>query len=141
MAQRIPLTNFGGHILVLNFSSRLLQIFHIIFACNFSRENFNNQSAEKKYYRQMYRKFKKVVLAQVTPSIFFGKIQVRSDALQFTIYISFQNTAVLRKLFDIRFLYKHSVISNVVTYLSNGFQNRDKVFSARSSVFHCTCSR
>ena len=66
----------------------------------------------------MYRKFKKVVLAQVTPSIFFGKIQVRSDALYFTIYISFQYTAVLRKLFDIRFLHKHSVICNVVTYPS-----------------------
>ena len=59
-------------------------------------------------YSQMYRKFKKVVLgllAHVTPSIFFRRI-LRSEALVYNSYFSFR-TAVLRKLFDIRFSYKH----------------------------------
>ena len=56
----------------------------------------------------MYRKFKKVVLgllAHLTPSIFFSRI-LRSVALVYSSFF-FLRTAVLRKLFDIRFSYKH----------------------------------
>ena len=57
-------------------------------------------------YRQMYRKFKKVVLGllvHVTPSNLFGRI-LRGEALVYKLYFFFR-TAVLRKLFDIRFSY------------------------------------
>ena len=62
----------------------------------------------------MYRKFQKVVLgllAHVTPSIFFSRI-LRSEALVYSSYFFFR-TAVLRKLFDIRFSYKHCNFSRV----------------------------
>ena len=58
-------------------------------------------------YRQMYRKFEKVVLghlAHIKPSVFFSRI-LRSEDLVYNSY--FFRTAILRKLFDIRFLYKH----------------------------------
>ena len=61
----------------------------------------------------MYRKFKKVVLgllAHVTPSIFL--VQSLGVKLWFTILIFFR-TAVLRKLLDIRFSYKHCNFSRV----------------------------
>ena len=61
----------------------------------------------------MYRKFKKMVLgllAHATPSIFFSRI-LRSVALVDNSY--FFRTAVLRKLFDIRFSYKHCNFSRV----------------------------
>ena len=61
----------------------------------------------------MYRKFKKVVLgllAHATPSICFSRI-LRSVALVDNSY--FFRTAVLRKLFDIRFSYKHCNFSRV----------------------------
>ena len=60
----------------------------------------------------MYRKFKKValgLLAHETPEIFFSRI-LRSEAL--AVHIFFR-TAVLRKLFDIRFSYKHCNFSRV----------------------------
>ena len=59
-------------------------------------------------YRQMYRKFKKVVLGlpeHVTLSI-FSSIEYLGVKLQFTNHIFFR-TAVLRKLFDVRFSYKY----------------------------------
>ena len=62
----------------------------------------------------MYRKFKKVVLgllAHLTASIFFSRI-LRSVALVYSSYFFFR-TAVLRKLFDIRFSYKHCNFSPV----------------------------
>ena len=76
----------------------------------------------------MYRKFKKVVLgllAHVTPSIFFSSIP-RSEALV-SIDIVFR-TAVLPKLFDIRFSYKHCKFSRVCLLVRDGFENRDKVY-------------
>ena len=51
------------------------------------------------------------LLAHVTPSIFFSKI-LRSEALAYNSYFFFR-TAVLRKLFDIRFSYKHCNFSRV----------------------------
>ena len=64
-------------------------------------------------YRQMYRKFKKVVLgllAHVTASISFSRI-LSSEALIYNSY--YFRTAVLRKLFDIRFSYTHCNFSRV----------------------------
>ena len=61
----------------------------------------------------MYRKFKKVglgLLALVTPSILFSRI-LRSEALVY--YSYFFRTAVLRKLFDTRFSYKHCNFTRV----------------------------
>ena len=63
----------------------------------------------------MYRKFKKVVislLAHVTPSFFFFRRDLRSEALVYNSFFFFR-TAVLRKLFDIRFSYKHCNFSRV----------------------------
>ena len=57
---------------------------------------------------QTSRKFKKVVLGllvHVTPSFFPSRI-LRSEALLFTNHI-FVRTAILRKLFDIKFSCKH----------------------------------
>ena len=62
----------------------------------------------------MYRKFKKVVLGlpeHVTLSI-FSSIEYLGVKLQFTNHIFFR-TAVLRKLFDIRFSYNHCNFSRV----------------------------
>ena len=56
----------------------------------------------------MYRKFKKVglgLLGHVTPSIYFSRI-LRSEVLVYKSYLFFR-TAILQKLFDIRFSYKH----------------------------------
>ena len=61
----------------------------------------------------MYRKFSKVVLsllAHVTPSNFFRRI-LRTEALVYKSY--FFRTAVLRKLFDIRFSYNHCNFARV----------------------------
>ena len=72
--------------------------------------------------------FKKVVLgllAHVTPSIFFSSIP-RSEALV-SIDIVFR-TAVLPKLFDIRFSYKHCKFSRACLLVRDGFENRDKVY-------------
>ena len=81
----------------------------------------------------MYRKFKKVVLGllvHVTPFIFFSRIlrsKKRSEALIYKSY--FFRRAVLRKLFDIRFSYKHNVISHAFAYTrQDGVENRDKVY-------------
>ena len=65
-------------------------------------------------YRQMYRKFKKVVLGllmHVTPSIF--SVESLGVKRQFTNIDIFFRTAVLRKLFDIRFSYKHCNFSHI----------------------------
>ena len=64
-------------------------------------------------YRQMYRKFKKAVLGllvHVTPSIFFSTM-LRREALVYKSY--FVRTAILWKLFNIRFSYKHCNFSRV----------------------------
>ena len=65
-------------------------------------------------YRQMYKKFEKVVLvgllAHVMPSIFLVEFLGVKD--KFAIH-SFFRTDVLRKLFDIRFSYKHCNFSRV----------------------------
>ena len=50
------------------------------------------------------------VLAHVTPSIFFSRI-LWSEVLVYNSYVF--RTAVLRKLFDIRFSYKHCNFSRV----------------------------
>ena len=65
------------------------------------------------------------LLAHVTPSIFFSSIP-RSEALV-SIDIVFR-TAVLPKLFDIRFSYKHCKFSRVCLLVRDGFENRDKVY-------------
>ena len=65
-------------------------------------------------YRQMHRKFKKVVLGlltHVTPSIF--SVESLGVKRQFTNIHIFFRTAVLRKLFDIRFSYKHCNFSHI----------------------------
>ena len=83
----------------------MLSIFHI-FICNFLRTS----------YRQMYRKFKKValrLLVHVTPSIFFNRILWREALVYKNINYILIRTAVLRKLFDIRFSYKHCNFSCV----------------------------
>ena len=51
------------------------------------------------------------LLAHVTPAIFFGRI-LRSEALVYNSFFFFR-TAVLRKLFDMRFSYKHCNFSRV----------------------------
>ena len=64
-------------------------------------------------YWQMCRKYKKVVLGllvHVTPLIFFSRI-LRSKALVYKSY--FFRRAFFRKLFDIRFSYKHCHFSRV----------------------------
>ena len=64
-------------------------------------------------YRQMYRKFKKAVLGllvHVTSSIFFSTM-LRREALVYKSY--FVRTAILWKLFNIRFSYKHCNFSRV----------------------------
>ena len=69
--QRIALKKIEG-VPVLKFLQRLA----LDFPCNFSCNFFQGLS-----YRQMYRKFKKIVLgllAHVTPSIFFSRI-LRSE--------------------------------------------------------------
>ena len=60
-------------------------------------------------YRQMYRKFEKVVLGllvHVTPSNSFRRI-LRSEASVYKSYFFQNRTAVIRKLLDIRFSYNH----------------------------------
>ena len=77
----------------------------------------------------MKRKCKKVVLgllAHVTPSICFGRI-LRSEALVYNSYIFFR-TAVLRKLFDNRFSYKHCNFSRVCLLVKMGSKTPFKVF-------------
>ena len=64
-------------------------------------------------YRQIYGKSKESLwrnLSTGTPPNFFG--QAFALQLQFTIDILFR-TAILRKLFDIRFSYKHCNFSHV----------------------------
>ena len=71
---------------------------------NFSRDFLTNECIEN---------LKNVVvgfLAHVAPSIFFSRI-LRSEASVYNLY--FFRTAVLRKLFDIRFSYKHCNFSRV----------------------------
>ena len=80
----------------------------------------------------MYIKFKKVVLgllAHETPSVFFSRI-LWSEALVYKSFFFFR-TAVLRKLFDIRFSY-NTVISHAFNLPTrqDGVENRDKVYSA-----------
>ena len=61
----------------------------------------------------MYRKFNKVVLGlvvHVMPSIFFSRI-LRGGALVYKSY--FFRTAVVRKLFNIRFSFKNCNFSRV----------------------------
>ena len=61
----------------------------------------------------MYRNFKVLglgLLAHVTPSIFFSRI-LKRETLVYNSY--FFRTAVSRKLFDIRFSYKHCHFSRV----------------------------
>ena len=53
---------FCGPLLCLNFTRPLLSIFHI-FVCNFSREILVER--KRNFYRQMYSKFEKVILALV----------------------------------------------------------------------------
>ena len=69
------------------------------------------------------------LLAHVTPLIFFSRI-LRSEALVYNSFLFFRTT-VLRKLFDIRFLYdKHCNFSRSWWLTrQDGFQNRDKVYS------------
>ena len=73
------------------------------------------------------------LLVHVTPSIFFSRI-LRSEAL---VYKScFFRTAVLRKLFDIRFSYKRCNFSRVCRLLcQDGVENRH-----RSRVIPFSCS-
>ena len=64
-------------------------------------------------YRQIYGKSKESLrknFHRYAPQLFLG--QSFALQLQFTIYILFRTT-VLRKLFDIRFSYKHSNFSRV----------------------------
>ena len=88
----------------------------------------------------MDRKFNKMVLgllAHITPSIFFSRI-LRGKAVSFTIDIFFR-TAVLRKLFDIRFsnnnnnvFYLRSISIQTLKFLTrlptrqDGVKNRAK---------------
>ena len=53
-----------------------------------------------------FRKLFLCMQLHVTPSNFFIRV-LRSVKLKFTIHVFFEPTAVLRKLFDIRFSYKH----------------------------------
>ena len=57
------------------------------------------------------------VLAHLTPSIFFSRF-LRSEALVYNSYIFFR-TAILRKLFDIRFLHKGCDPFNQTSNLSD----------------------
>ena len=66
------------------------------------------------------------VLEHETPSIFFRRI-LRSEALVYNSYIFFR-TAVLRKLFDIRFSFKHCKFLTRLPTRQDGFENRDKVY-------------
>ena len=73
----------------------------------------------------MYRKFKKKVLGllvHVMPLIFFSRI-LRSEALVYKSY--FFRRAFFRKLFNIRFSYKHCNFSRV----QDGIKIRDKVYT------------
>ena len=54
----------------------------------------------------MCTKFQKLVLAQVTASNFFRRI-LRSEGFNSFFFLFFRIAAVLRKLFDFRFSYKH----------------------------------
>ena len=66
------------------------------------------------------------VLEHETPSIFFRRI-LRSEALVYNSYIFFR-TPVLRKLFDIRFSFKHCKFLTRLPTRQDGFENRDKVY-------------
>ena len=66
------------------------------------------------------------VLEHETPSIFFRRI-LRSEALVYNSYIFFR-TLVLRKLFDIRFSFKHCKFLTRLPTRQGGFENRDKVY-------------
>ena len=96
--------------------------FSIHFSVRKSREN----------YRQIYGKSKASLwrnLSTGTPPNFLG--QSFALQLQFTIDILFR-TAVLRKLFDIRFSYKHCYFSRVqLPTGKDGVENRDKVYNQR----------
>ena len=88
---------------MLNFLRRLPLDFPK-FICNFSRDFLTDKCIEN---------FKKAVLGllgHVTPSIVFSRI-LRSEALVHKSY--FFRKTVLRKLFDIRFSYKHCNFSRV----------------------------
>ena len=85
-------------------------------------------------YRQMYRKFKKVVLGllpHLMPLIFFSTI-LRSEALVDNSYF-FQNSC-FRKLFDIRFSYKHCNFSHICLLVKMAFKT-----VTRSIVVLKTC--
>ena len=78
-------------------------------------------------YRQMYRKFKKVVLsllAHVTPSIFFSRI-LRSEALVYH-WFFFQNRGSTEIISTLDF-HTNIVICHAFAYSQDGVENRDKV--------------
>ena len=89
---------------MLNLLQRLALDFTDIFVCNFPSDFLTDKCKDN---------FKKAVLgllAHGTPSIFFSRF-LRSEALVYNSY--FFRTAILRKLFDIRFSNKHSNLSRV----------------------------
>ena len=90
------------------------------------------------FYKRMYRKcIKKVLglLPHVTSSIFFSRI-LKSEALVYNSY--FFKAAVLRKLFDIRFLYKHCHFSRVCLLVK--IASKTVTRSIKRHVQNYTCS-
>ena len=98
-------------------------------------------------YGQMYRKFKKVVLSllvHVTPLIFFSRI-LRSEALVYKSY--FFRRAFFRKLFDIRFSYKHCNFSRVCLLVkmvsksvTRSIQSTFEIINLSGNFHHSSCS-
>ena len=85
---------------MLKFLQTLALDFSFIFVCTFLIPGLS--------YRQMYRKFKNVVLGLLAHG--FSRI-LRSEALVYNSY--FFRTAILQQLFDIRFSHKHGNFSRV----------------------------
>ena len=94
--------NILGAYLCLNFSRGLLQIFNI-FVCNFSRGFLTDKCIEN--FEKLFQVFS-LSSSACNALIFFQQNPFKRVKLQFTTHI-FLRKAVLRKLLDIRFSYKH----------------------------------
>ena len=106
-----------GVITVLKFLQKLALDFPYI-VCNFSQKIFTDKLCIENFYKRFS------VFQRLCNALKFFPVESLRVKLQFTVHIFFK-TAVLQKLFDIRFSYKHCNFSWSLPTCQEGVKSRD----------------